>query len=237
MYTTDTNLMNYIKIHNQIIENRRTNPLSKDTYGENHHIIPSSLGGSDDASNIVRLTPKEHYVVHHLLWRHHRCSKTAHAFFNMLRCSGTQKRTFTARQHSVAIEAHVEAMKETMKGEGNHFYGRKHTEETKERIRQKQLGKKHTKECREKMSKARKGVPKSEEHKRKIGRKGFTMLKNFDTGEVIRISKEEADNYDRSIWKSPASIQKKIACKYCGRISTVGNINRWHNDNCKSKPA
>jgi len=227
--------MNYKKIHDQIIENRRANPLPKDAYGENHHIIPKSLGGQDDATNIIRLTPKEHYIIHHLLWKYHRCSKTAHAFFNMLRCSDNQNRKFTARQHAIATAAHVETLKINMKGEGNHFYGRRHSEETKEKIRQKKLGVKMSKEAKEKMSKVRKGRPKTNEHRRKIGRKGLIMLKNFDTGESVRISKEEANKYDRSIWKNPATNQVKEVCKYCGIESTKGNINRWHNENCKSK--
>lgn len=229
--------MNYKKIYDQLISNRLLNPLSKAEYGEIHHIIPISLGGPDDESNIVRLTAKEHYVAHHLLWKHHRCPKTAHAFHNMLRTSGNQARKFTARQHSIAKEAHSKVMKETMKGEGNHFYGRKHAEETKEKIRQKKLGSKHTEEWKQRMSKMRKGVPKSDEHKRKIGRSGLIMLKNFETGESIRIPKDEATKYDNSVWKNPAAIQKKIACKYCGVESNRGNINRWHNDNCKSKPS
>ena len=36
-------------------------------YTEKHHIIPSSLGGSNSRDNTVRLTAKEHYVCHHLL--------------------------------------------------------------------------------------------------------------------------------------------------------------------------
>lgn len=36
-------------------------------YTEVHHIKPRSLGGSDDESNLVRLTYKEHYAAHHLL--------------------------------------------------------------------------------------------------------------------------------------------------------------------------
>jgi hypothetical protein len=38
-------------------------------YTENHHIIPKSLGGSNDKINMVRLTAREHYVVHCLLVR------------------------------------------------------------------------------------------------------------------------------------------------------------------------
>ncbi len=38
-------------------------------YTENHHIIPSSLGGSNKKENLVRLTAKEHFVCHLLLTR------------------------------------------------------------------------------------------------------------------------------------------------------------------------
>lgn len=37
------------------------------SYFESHHIIPKSLGGSNDIKNRVLLTAKEHYVCHHLL--------------------------------------------------------------------------------------------------------------------------------------------------------------------------
>lgn len=34
---------------------------------ETHHIIMRSLGGSNDKSNLVNLTLREHYVMHELL--------------------------------------------------------------------------------------------------------------------------------------------------------------------------
>ena len=40
---------------------------SEDIYYENHHIVPRCLGGTNDSENLVLLTAKEHYVVHHLL--------------------------------------------------------------------------------------------------------------------------------------------------------------------------
>lgn len=46
------------------LHHRKTNVNS---YFEKHHIIPRSLGGSNKSDNIVLLTAKEHYVVHHLL--------------------------------------------------------------------------------------------------------------------------------------------------------------------------
>lgn len=57
--------MNYKRIYDQLIirgKNRRLNE-----YKEKHHIIPRCLGGSDDANNLVFLTPEEHYVAHQLL--------------------------------------------------------------------------------------------------------------------------------------------------------------------------
>jgi hypothetical protein len=34
---------------------------------EKHHFIPKSLGGSDDPSNLVKLSPKAHFICHWLL--------------------------------------------------------------------------------------------------------------------------------------------------------------------------
>jgi len=52
-------------IYNQIIDRARNRLLT--SYYEKHHIIPQSLGGSNDASNIVNLTAREHFICHLLL--------------------------------------------------------------------------------------------------------------------------------------------------------------------------
>ena len=46
-----------------------SNAISRTVHGytEKHHIIPKSLGGTNDKSNIVRLTAREHYICHLLL--------------------------------------------------------------------------------------------------------------------------------------------------------------------------
>ena len=63
--------MNYKKIYFAIIKNRRENPLPLDThsYGEEHHIIPRSFVGGNNKSNVIRLTAREHFVVHFLLYK------------------------------------------------------------------------------------------------------------------------------------------------------------------------
>ena len=63
--------MNYKKIYFQIIRNRRKNPLPLDSYGEVHHIKPSSFGGAklDTPENLIRLSAREHFIVHFLLYK------------------------------------------------------------------------------------------------------------------------------------------------------------------------
>lgn len=59
----------YQKWYDNIIQSaiNEDRSRSKFTYYENHHIIPSSLGGSNHFSNKVLLTAKEHFICHHLL--------------------------------------------------------------------------------------------------------------------------------------------------------------------------
>ena len=59
----------YLKHYNLLIEKARSQPRHKVKGDEHqfHHIIPRSMGGTDDCENIVMLTFKEHKVAHHLL--------------------------------------------------------------------------------------------------------------------------------------------------------------------------
>lgn len=50
-----------------IIENAKLRVLPKTEYKETHHIVPRSLGGSNERDNLVDLTYREHRVCHKLL--------------------------------------------------------------------------------------------------------------------------------------------------------------------------
>jgi hypothetical protein len=92
--------MNYKKLHNNIINKAHSLDRSKKNgYFEQHHIILKSMGGSNKKENLVLLTAKEHYVVHHLLWKIHKNTQTALAFLNM-RCNNRHsKRTLININH------------------------------------------------------------------------------------------------------------------------------------------
>jgi hypothetical protein len=69
--------MNYQKIYEQL--------TAKDMiadYTEKHHIIPKCMGGTNHATNIVKLTPEAHYVAHQVLIKiypnNHKLIKAAH---------------------------------------------------------------------------------------------------------------------------------------------------------------
>ena len=55
----------YKKWHDSIIDRAKNRVLF--CYVEKHHIIPRSCDGSDDKSNLVKLTVREHFIVHLLL--------------------------------------------------------------------------------------------------------------------------------------------------------------------------
>ena len=57
----------YTLIYFSIIENARLRVLPKDQYKETHHIVPRSLGGGNELSNLVDLTYREHRICHKLL--------------------------------------------------------------------------------------------------------------------------------------------------------------------------
>lgn len=57
--------MDYKRIYESLIEKGKNRTLTE--YSELHHIIPRCIYGNNDKTNLVRLTPEEHYLAHQLL--------------------------------------------------------------------------------------------------------------------------------------------------------------------------
>lgn len=62
--------MDYHRIYRDFIADRKAKP-KPDGYTERHHIVPRSLGGSDDADNLIDLTAEDHFFSHLLLAKMH----------------------------------------------------------------------------------------------------------------------------------------------------------------------
>lgn len=121
----------YTRYYNNII-NTAKNRVLVDTYIEKHHIIPRSLQGLDDDSNIVKLTAREHFVCHLLLTKmvtgHHQ-DLMKFAVGKFIQTAPGQQRAFTSWEYK----------------------------KIRETISQVRTGKKHSEETRKKMSDLRKG--------------------------------------------------------------------------------
>lgn len=95
--------MNYQHLYDNLIYSRQTLKRRKLRDGslESHHIIPKCLGGTNDHTNLVLLTPKEHYVAHHLLSKLYSGrikAKLTFAFMRMCYNNQNQTRRVTAAQ-------------------------------------------------------------------------------------------------------------------------------------------
>jgi len=93
--------LDYKRIYKEIIDNRKNNILI-DVYTENHHIIPRSLGGSDNLDNLVKLTSREHFICHYILTKIYtkysfNWYKMNHAFMMMKVISIHHDRYFNSR--------------------------------------------------------------------------------------------------------------------------------------------
>lgn len=133
----------YSRCYSNLILRAQNRELDKTIYVEKHHIIPRSFGGSNSNNNLVKLTAKEHYIAHALLWKmkflpeHH--IKMSYALRIMIFGAGTKKQLRNYKCHSrlyqiVRIEF-SQTHSDNMAGENNPFFGKKHPSEVIEKIK------------------------------------------------------------------------------------------------------
>lgn len=161
----------YKKWYDAIIKNAQNRTL--DSYSELHHIIPRSLGGSDDPKNLVSLTAREHFVCHILLTKFTEGqdrNKMLHAAILMKSTNRYQDRYFNSRLYETVRRDYAIVASERQLGELNHFYGKKHSDETRAKMsaskkklygngKHPHIGMKRSEEVKRNISLARKGQP------------------------------------------------------------------------------
>lgn len=175
----------YTKIYFSLVEKCR-NRISREMFYEKHHIIPKSMGGRNTKENLVLMTPKEHYVAHHLLTK--MCNgvyatKMNYAFWKMnirLKKMGNirinlktyeeirrkqqenMSRTMSGRVVSESAREAVRRSNKLRTGEKHPLFGTKRPEHVIEAGRKANLGNKYcvgriaSKETRERLSLAQK---------------------------------------------------------------------------------
>lgn len=68
--------------YDALIGFRKLHPINaKNIYIENHHIIPRGMQGSNDKSNLVSLTAREHFMAHYFLFKYSELEKKSNNFY------------------------------------------------------------------------------------------------------------------------------------------------------------
>lgn len=130
--------MNYSNIYYSIIENRKKYPHNG--YTEIHHIVPKSLGGTNDKDNLVNLSAREHFICHLLLTKMHledtpNYYKMIKAFMMMLLCkSENQQRVMTSKRFESLRIKFSEAQSLSQTGKNNSQFGKTKSLELRKKI-------------------------------------------------------------------------------------------------------
>lgn len=150
----------YSKFYYSIVNNAKQ--LNRAKRGnERHHILPRSLGGSNENSNLVNLTPREHYICHLLLTKFTigtAYQKMSYALHRLTNHGTTIK---SSRMYAMIRKAHADMLSSKLKGVSiMERFGKTHMHEIseyqKEQIRKSNRDRIWTTSSREKMSESQK---------------------------------------------------------------------------------
>lgn len=121
----------------------------------------------------------------------------------------------------------------SMTGENNPFYGKHHTEETKQKLSAMKKGTVLSEETKKLLSQRMTGRPLLWKHK--IGRKGMIILYG-PNGDAVRVHKKDAKQFtDHGYTTKKPKPDRQVECNVCGMVTSASNIKRWHNENCKPR--
>lgn len=131
-------------------------------YCEVHHIVPKSLGGTNEKSNLVSLTARQHYIAHWMLWK--AVGGVAGRSFFMMSNFGKYGKV-NSKTYDLARKDYSQQVSEQMARKPN---VPAFTPEHREKLRQAKLGRKLTPEHIENVRLASLGRKCTEETKMKI---------------------------------------------------------------------
>lgn len=191
----------YTVIYYKIVNRAKSRKLS--SYKERHHIIPKSLGGSNNKDNIVELTAKEHFICHLLLTKmvadkfKKKMSYAVWLMCNVKNQNQTNRYIPNSNTYSKIREVHAKIVSSSLRGikkTYSSFAGKKHTEKTLQLQRELKLGKNNP---------------------------------NFGVTQKLEWNKAKSDS-QKGISKPLIHCNH---CNK--DIGGHGNYIRWHGDNCK----
>lgn len=185
------------------------------SYIEKHHIIPKSLGGTNDASNISFLTAREHFLCHWLLIKMTTGKERGKMLF-ALRMMKAQ-----SRKHKRYVSKITARVYENIKTEYANELSKIHSHKIPWN-----KGRKQTAEHNAKISASNKGKKQTEEHRIKNSESKKGRIGTFTN----RTHSEETKLKLSLLNKGPQQI---TTCPHCNKSGGRSNMSRYHFDNCK----
>ena len=177
------------------------------------------MGGTDANSNLIALTPRQHFLAHWILWKAIG-NNMGRAFFmmsNFGKYGKVNSRTYAMARadysEQVSIQMTGKVMppisEETRQKMSESATGRKVSDATKAKISAFQTGRKHDADFGRKVSEAKKG--------KGNGRTGYQQ--SAETRNKISLN-----NLNRPL----------LSCRGCKNTFKLhGGVKRWHLENCK----
>jgi hypothetical protein len=178
-----------------------------------HHIIPVHAGGTNSPDNLIELTVAEHAEAHKILFEKYGRWQDEVAW------RGLSGQIATAEINRIKNS-------ERQKGEKNHMFGKPGP----------MRGKKHTDETKEKIKRARKKqvIKHSDETKKKIGDKHRGKITPDHVKKAVSESNKRRTGTKHKPHKNKGVKQKIICCPHCNKEGGT-TMYRWHFNNCKLK--
>lgn len=197
----------YTRWYHAIIYSAQSRLDTAGEYTEVHHIIPRSLGGTNDANNLVKLTSREHFVCHLLLTKMvtgMAKRSMSYALWGMCNQKNRhqQRHTACSRTYQYAKDLANQSLSEERKGK---TLEEMHGVEKAHIIRQNLKTRRH------------RSSPSIEE------------IKDI-SDRVKKASKENPWVRNFEVNKQP-----KVICEKCNMEVDIGNFSRSHGDKCRRR--
>jgi hypothetical protein len=212
----------YKKWYFLIIDNAKKRELCD--IKESHHIIPKSLGGNNDAANLVELTPREHFICHWLLTKmttghdKHKMTFSLHTFFHF---NKHRRLNFNSRQYEYHKKVYREACRHKPPFRKKEVFRFKHYKTGDEFIGTRYEFSKYSGLTPQEINWLVNYCIKPEEPKKLIKRWG------------VWIDKLNIFSYNKPRPKLLLNTLPDITCENCGKTVNNGNYKRWHGNRCK----
>jgi 5-methylcytosine-specific restriction endonuclease McrA len=227
----------YTKWYFNIIFNSQSRDIIG--YTEKHHIIPKSLGGSNEQTNLVKLTAREHFICHWLLTKMVIGTKHRYQMWNAFGCmiyrenAGQERYKVTSKIFENIKKEGAKIKSINFSGANNPMFGKTHSEDAKTKIQKTHVGRKKTDQERQNISLSMLGKPKTESHKISLKRSWAKNRESRSGKNHLGYGKPLDENIKEKIRQSVLNMPLHT-CEHCGKTTTKGNYRRWHSDNCKS---